>query len=217
MIENSNINILTSTYSLFEIIFPAVRQLKDSNKTSTDVFTNRSMNSNDFQHQNNIFDLNVDAAKESSIVIPPTEQLDVQPKQLVQQQLQTQLAFESSPAPIRILVVDDSMMNRKLLSKMVQIHGTVEQAVDGVDAVQKVKESMVDGIKYHVIFMDFMMPKMDGPTATVEILKLGYQGKIYGATGNAMQHDIDFFMESGVQKVFLKPLDPDSIHSIFTK
>ncbi len=48
---------------------------------------------------------------------------------------------------------------------------------------------------------------MDGPSATKAIRALGYAGKIYGLTGNALQSDIDVFVNAGADLVLTKPLD----------
>jgi CheY-like chemotaxis protein len=58
---------------------------------------------------------------------------------------------------------------------------------------------------YDVILMDFVMPNMDGPTATKELRRLGYEGLILGVTGNALPTDIDHFLAHGASKVLLKP------------
>ena len=111
-----------------------------------------------------------------------------------------------------ILVVDDSRNNRKMLTKLLQTKNIsyVEEAVDGADALAKYKHSIsgAEGARpYDVIMMDFVMPVMDGPTATKELRALGYNGLIVGVTGNSLQVDIDHFLKSGVNEVMLKPLD----------
>ena len=60
---------------------------------------------------------------------------------------------------------------------------------------------------YSAILMDFVMPNMDGPTATKEIRALGYTAPIYGVTGNTLDTDVEFFIESGADKVLPKPFD----------
>jgi CheY-like chemotaxis protein len=90
----------------------------------------------------------------------------------------------------RLLVVDDSRLNRKMLLKCLRAdgHDCVECA-DGVEAIAVVKE-IIDyenggnGQPFDAILMDFIMPNMDGPTATKEIRALGYTAPIFGVTGN---------------------------------
>jgi CheY-like chemotaxis protein len=50
-------------------------------------------------------------------------------------------------------------------------------------------------------------PVMDGPTAAVEMRKLGYNGIIVGVTGNALANDVDHFVKHGANCVLTKPLD----------
>ena len=111
-----------------------------------------------------------------------------------------------------LLVVDDSRLNRKMLCKILRGAGhTCDEAEDGLLAVMKVKERMgeIDKSKstYDAILMDYVMPNMDGPTATKEICALGYQGPIFGVTGNALDSDMEYFISCGALKIFTKPLD----------
>ena len=87
---------------------------------------------------------------------------------------------------------------------------TCEEAEDGFQAVQKVieKSNSANGrSNYDAILMDFIMPNMDGPTATREIRALGYTAPIFGVTGNGLTTDIAHFMMCGVDEVLLKPLN----------
>eukprot|EP01042_Synura_sphagnicola_P036702 gene36702-biopygen19928 len=68
---------------------------------------------------------------------------------------------------------------------MRKLFGHIDEAEDGVQAVNCVKRATEQGLPYDVIFMDFVMPNMDGPTATAEIRKMGFKGPIFGVTGNA--------------------------------
>lgn len=96
-----------------------------------------------------------------------------------------------------ILIVDDSGLSRKMLIRLLRASGfTFDEAEDGLIAVDKVKARMSpppppspyvtnrgavrDKDHYDVIFMDFVMPKMDGPTATKAIRALGYAAPIFG-------------------------------------
>ena len=109
------------------------------------------------------------------------------------------------------LIVDDSLMNRKMLCKLLQSKGhTCSQAIDGSQAVEMVASKMKNNTlknNYDCILMDFVMPNMDGPTATKIIRGMGYKGRIVGLTGNGLQSDINHFKEHGVDEVFIKPLN----------
>jgi signal transduction histidine kinase len=89
-----------------------------------------------------------------------------------------------------VLVVDDSRLNRKMLLKCLRADGhTCFEAEDGLEAVAIVKERIGhatggNGKPFDAVLMDFVMPNMDGPTATKEIRALGYTSPIFGVTGN---------------------------------
>lgn len=89
-----------------------------------------------------------------------------------------------------LLVVDDSRLNRKMLLKCLRADGhTCSEAADGLEAIVMVKEKIDcanggQGKPFDAILMDFIMPNMDGPTATKEIRALGYTAPIFGVTGN---------------------------------
>jgi PleD family two-component response regulator len=86
-----------------------------------------------------------------------------------------------------ILIVDDSGLSRKMLSRLLRTSGYVfDEAGDGVIALEKVKAKM-SGVTYgsekdsfDAILMDFVMPNMDGPTATKAIRDMGYTAPIFG-------------------------------------
>lgn len=112
------------------------------------------------------------------------------------------------------LIVDDSAMNRKLLNRLLKdTIGTRDEARDGSEAVTKCQEKMSNGCPYDIILMDFVMPIMNGPTATKTIREMGFNGIIIGVTGNGHQSDLDIFLDSGVDEIFLKPLTAETFNS----
>ena len=117
-----------------------------------------------------------------------------------------------------LLIVDDSPMNRKMLMRTFRAAGhTCDEAEDGVIAVAKVKEMMSSDAKaYSAILMDFVMPNMDGPTATREIRALGYTAPIFGVTGNTLDSDVDHFLLSGADKVLAKPFQMNAFMAAMT-
>jgi two-component system, OmpR family, response regulator ResD len=53
--------------------------------------------------------------------------------------------------------------------------------------------------------MDFVMPVMDGPTATRAIRAMHISTPIFGLTGNALESDVAFFLNSGADSILIKP------------
>ena len=111
-----------------------------------------------------------------------------------------------------LLVVDDSRLNRKMLCKILRGAGYIcDEAEDGLLAVAKVEEKMAldDEARrsYDAVLMDYVMPNMDGPTATKIIRALGYSAPVFGVTGNALDSDVQYFTSCGADRIFTKPLD----------
>ena len=110
----------------------------------------------------------------------------------------------------RALIVDDSLMNRKMTRIVLagkDMFEDIDEVEDGVQAVAAVRASLAGGVPISVIFMDNIMPNMDGPTATRAIRELGYTGLIFGVTGNGLQEDKEHFLAHGLDDIFIKPLN----------
>ena len=108
------------------------------------------------------------------------------------------------------MIVDDAVLVRKFHRRILTPScEEILEASNGQDAVDKVRESIDQGVRIDGILMDSSMPFMDGTTATKLIRELGYKGKIFGITGNAFQSDIDEFIAHGVDEVLIKPLSMD--------
>jgi CheY-like chemotaxis protein len=109
--------------------------------------------------------------------------------------------------PQRLLVVDDSALNRKMLVRLLTSKDhTCEQAEDGEVAVRKYLEMVERGEPPDAILMDYEMPVMNGPTATARLRELGCACLIVGVTGNVLPHDVAFFKERGADAVMPKPV-----------
>ena len=83
--------------------------------------------------------------------------------------------------------------------------------------MEKVRESLASGRPFDGILMDSSMPFMKGTEATRLIREMGFAGKIFGVTGNALQADIDEFMAHGADEVMIKPLSAAQFSHIVTE
>jgi two-component system chemotaxis response regulator CheY len=66
---------------------------------------------------------------------------------------------------MRILVVEDDFGSRRVMQKLLEPYGSVDVVVDGEEAVEAFKMAWEESSPYGIVFMDIMMPKMDGHEA----------------------------------------------------
>lgn len=115
----------------------------------------------------------------------------------------------------RILLVEDNELNREIAEELIGATGaSVESAEDGVQAVEKFKES-AEGY-YDLILMDVQMPHMDGYEATRCIRALGCSDAqkvpIFAMTANAFAEDVQKSREAGMNAHISKPLDIRAVY-----
>lgn len=66
---------------------------------------------------------------------------------------------------MRILIVEDDFISRKVLEKQLASYGEVDVTVNGREAVEAVRMQLDQGAPYDLICLDIMMPEMDGQEA----------------------------------------------------
>jgi len=104
----------------------------------------------------------------------------------------------------KVLIVDDAEANLFVAEGFLRLYPvTIELARSGFEAVQKVK----DGNVYDIIFMDHMMPEMDGVEAVVIMREMGYSCPIVALTANAVGDARRMFLESGFDDFVAKPIN----------
>jgi len=85
--------------------------------------------------------------------------------------------------------------------------------MSGFEAIDKIK----DGLTYDIIFMDHMMPRMDGIEAAKIIRGLGYSKPIVALTANALAGQAAIFMENGFDDFISKPIDTRQLNMTLNK
>ena len=118
--------------------------------------------------------------------------------------LKKKLSFIPEPMPYgRILVVDDVETNLYVAKGLMQIYGLqIETCESGYGAIEKIKA----GNTYDIIFMDHMMPGMDGVETTAEIRRLGYKEPIIALTANALIGQAEEYVQRGFDAFISKPI-----------
>jgi len=124
-----------------------------------------------------------------------------------------------------VMVVDDDMINRFVLSKFLENQGlTTEIATNGVEALELIKNrsSVYENCEcssYKLIIMDYEMPELNGPNCCTQITQLVQKGEItpqvvIGHTAYSSQEDIDYFRSCGVADILEKPISESDFQRI---
>ena len=116
----------------------------------------------------------------------------------------------------KVLVVDDNAVNLKVATGLLKTYGILaDNALSGRRALDMVQEK-----EYDLVFMDHMMPEMDGIDATVAIRKLGglYETlPIVALTANAVSGMKEMFMAEGLNDFLPKPMESSKLNAILRK
>ncbi len=110
----------------------------------------------------------------------------------------------------RILVVEDNMVNQKVMLKILQTHGYQPDVVNnGLEAVEALRSKA-----YDVVLMDIQMPIMNGFEATSAIRNptnrcVAPQVPIIAVTANAMKDSRKECLDAGMDDYLPKPVSPD--------
>ena len=114
--------------------------------------------------------------------------------------------------PLDILLVEDNPVNRKVAQGYLERLGyKAATATNGREAVTAIKERRFD-----LVFMDLLMPELDGLGATREIRRqcaADNQPIIVALTANAMQGDRDACLAAGMNDYLTKPLRVENLQS----
>jgi len=113
-----------------------------------------------------------------------------------------------------VLIVDDVETNLYVARGLMSPYGLkIEVATSGFEAVENVKKGNV----YDVIFMDHMMPKLDGIETTKIIRETGYTQPIIALTANALAGQAEVFLKNGFDDFISKPIDIRQLNAALIK
>jgi signal transduction histidine kinase/CheY-like chemotaxis protein len=136
-------------------------------------------------------------------------------------------AFGSGIAPrgtipyrgVRALVTDDMASNIEVARGLMSPWGII---VDGVLSGQETLELLRAGSpRYDIVFMDHMMPEMDGIECTraIRAMEGDYTKRlpIVALTANALAGNRELFLENGMDDALAKPIDIEKLFTILTR
>ena len=125
----------------------------------------------------------------------------------------TLVAYEPMPYG-SVLIVDDVESNLYVAEGLLAPYNiSIETVESGFCAIDKVSSGCV----YDIIFMDHMMPKMDGIETTKKLREMGYTGTIIALTANALKGSDTFFLSNGFDWFISKPIDIRQLDNAMTR
>ncbi len=115
--------------------------------------------------------------------------------------------------PRRVLIVDDNPFNRELLKRILTTQGlAVDEAHNGKEGLAKVAQTA-----YAMIFMDLLMPGMDGYEAIGRIRGMGVRCPIIIVSAMSSAEDRRRCLEAGGDDFLPKPIDMEGVGALIRK
>jgi signal transduction histidine kinase len=125
----------------------------------------------------------------------------------------SQLAPNASP--LRVLVIEDNIFNRKIIVKQLDILGCQTHSLaNGLEA----KEHLEKGARYDLYITDIKMPHMDGIQLTKYIRQhIDAVAPIIALTADALKQDHELFMKTGMNRVLTKPILLEDLQDVLSE
>ena len=116
---------------------------------------------------------------------------------------------------MRILVVDDDAPNRKLLMDIASKIGECEGVDGGQEALSAFKKAWEDWRPFDLIFLDVLMPDMDGRQVLLNIREIEkdkkiseqHQARVIMVTGISEEDTVIDCLKNGCDEFLVKPID----------
>jgi two-component system chemotaxis response regulator CheY len=131
---------------------------------------------------------------------------------------------------MKILIVEDDFGSRKVMQKYLSLYGDCDIAVDGEEAIEAFGLAWEEGEPYSIIFLDIMMPKIDGQQVLKMIrskekemgIRKDEEVKVIMTTVLGDPKNVmEAFHKGGANSYLVKPFSQkkllDEIRSLFSK
>ncbi|MCL2809790.1 MAG: ATP-binding protein [Treponema sp.] len=114
----------------------------------------------------------------------------------------------------KVLIVDDVDINLYVSEGLLSPYKlNIETANSGFIAIEKIESGKI----YDIIFMDHMMPVMDGIETTQKLRALGYTGMIVALTANALAGNDEMFAQNGFDGYIPKPINIMLLNNVLNR
>ena len=120
---------------------------------------------------------------------------------------------------MRVLVVDDELVSRKKMEKIMIAFGECVAVESGADALKMIEEAIGKGVPFDLVTLDVSMPEMDGTEVMYEIRAIEKnrnipkenRSKVLMVTGQSDKDTIITCVQAGCDGYVVKPFDKTTI------
>ncbi|MDR0516817.1 MAG: GAF domain-containing protein [Fibromonadaceae bacterium] len=114
----------------------------------------------------------------------------------------------------KVLIVDDVESNLYVAKHILAPYDlSIDTAMSGFEAIDKINSGEI----YDIVFMDHMMPKMDGIETVRKMRDFGYAHTIIALTANAVVGQLEIFLRNGFDGFISKPIDFIKLNDVLNK
>ncbi len=124
---------------------------------------------------------------------------------------------------MKFLVIDDNFINAKLMEKILKRYGETDIALNGEKGIEMFENSITSDDRYSIIFLDIMMPEIDGFHVLKTIRNIENANEIDDSVKIVMTTALDDFQsiktafDAQCEAYLIKPISKEKIESIFLK
>ncbi|HPU23338.1 MAG TPA: response regulator [Candidatus Kapabacteria bacterium] len=120
---------------------------------------------------------------------------------------------------MRTLVVEDDYITSQVMQEILSAFGECDVAENGEQAIELFKSVQLTGVLYDVVFLDIMMPEMDGQEVLAKIREIEKMNGIMGLDGVKIVMTTALDDYENIKKAFtnqaeaylIKPVDKDKV------
>ena len=134
-------------------------------------------------------------------------------KKELKEEIKTETIIKTNTAK-KVLIVDDNKINIKVALNFLKPYNyDIDTVLSGTEAISKVKDT-----KYDLIFMDDMMPFINGVETLHELEKLdGFNTPVVALTANAVEGAREHYLSEGFYEYIAKPIDKKILDEVLKK
>lgn len=122
---------------------------------------------------------------------------------------------------MKMLVMEDEFVSRSVLTEILSPFGKVDSAENGREALEKFQQALQSSEPYNVIFLDIMVPEMNGQDVLKNIREMEQQYGVFALSGAKVVmttalgdfNNVKTAFKHQCEAYLIKPLDRDKVIS----